>query len=223
MRPCLPVRLQQYARASFTGGQWPPQGIEVFDPWHLPLLNTVILLTSGATVTWAHHGLREGNKNHLVLGLVLTCALGALFTVVQAYEYGHAPFSFTDGIYPSVFFMATGFHGAHVLIGTVFLLVCLGRAMRDHFKPGASFRLRGGGMVLALCRRCVAVPVCLHLLVGRQLSRPAPTLGVALRRRCPACGQGKLYSSYLKVADRCSVCGLDLKRQDSGDGPRRCS
>lgn len=129
----------QFARAEFTGSQWPPVGIETFDPWHLPLLNTVILLTSGATVTWAHHGLREGNKNHLVWGLVLTCVLGALFTVVQAYEYGHAPFGFTDGIYSSTFFMATGFHGAHVLIGTIFLLVCLGRAMRDHFKPEQHF------------------------------------------------------------------------------------
>jgi cytochrome c oxidase subunit 3 len=129
----------QEARVAFTGGQWPPEGIEVFDPWHLPLLNTVILLTSGATVTWAHHALREGNRQHLKLGLLLTVALGAIFTVVQAYEYGHAAFSFTDGIYPSTFFMATGFHGTHVIIGTIFLLVCLGRAYKGHFKPEQHF------------------------------------------------------------------------------------
>lgn len=129
----------QFARVEANGGQWPPTSIETFDPWHLPLLNTVILLTSGATVTWAHHALREGNKKHLVQGLFLTCALGALFTGVQAYEYAHAPFGFADGIYPSTFFMATGFHGAHVIIGTVFLLVCLGRAMADHFTPDHHF------------------------------------------------------------------------------------
>ena len=129
----------QFGRVEANGGQWPPTGIEVFDPWHLPLLNTVILLTSGATATWAHHALREGNRKHLLLGLWCTVALGALFTAVQAYEYAHAPFGFSDGIYPSTFFMATGFHGAHVIIGTVFLIVCLARAYKDHFKPDHHF------------------------------------------------------------------------------------
>ena len=129
----------QFGRVEANGGQWPPESIETFDPWHLPLLNTVILLTSGATVTWAHHALREGNRRHLILGLWCTVALGALFTAVQAYEYSHAPFGFADGIYPSTFFMATGFHGAHVIIGTVFLAVCLWRAYRDHFKPDRHF------------------------------------------------------------------------------------
>ena len=129
----------QFGRVEANGGQWPPESIETFDPWHLPLLNTVILLTSGATVTWAHHALREGNRRHLILGLWCTVALGALFTAVQAYEYSHAPFGFADGIYPSTFFMATGFHGAHVIIGTVFLAVCLWRAYRDHFKPESHF------------------------------------------------------------------------------------
>ena len=129
----------QFGRVEANGGQWPPTGIEVFDPWHLPLLNTVILLTSGATATWAHHALREGNRKYLLLGLWCTVALGALFTAVQAYEYAHAPFGFSDGIYPSTFFMATGFHGAHVIIGTVFLIVCLARAYKDHFKPDHHF------------------------------------------------------------------------------------
>ncbi len=121
------------------GNVWPPEGIETFDPWHLPLINTLILLTSGATVTWAHHALREGNRSGLVWGLVLTIALGLTFTAVQAYEYGHAAFTFDGGIYGSTFYMATGFHGAHVIIGTIFLIVCLVRAVKGHYKPDHHF------------------------------------------------------------------------------------
>ncbi len=130
---------RQVARVAFTGGTWPPVGVEVFDPFHLPLLNTLILLTSGATVTWAHHALREGKRSGLIQGLAVTVALGVAFTAVQAYEYAHAPFAFTDGIYSSTFFMATGFHGAHVLIGSIFLIVCLLRSIAGHFKPEQHF------------------------------------------------------------------------------------
>jgi cytochrome c oxidase subunit 3 len=129
----------QVWRTEFTGSTWPPRGVETFDPFHLPLLNTLVLLTSGATVTWAHHALREGNKRHLVLGLLVTVILGALFSSIQAFEYSRAPFGFADGIYSSTFFMATGFHGAHVIIGTIFLLVCLGRAYAGHFRPDHHF------------------------------------------------------------------------------------
>ena len=122
-----------------TGGVWPPQGIEPFDPWDLPLLNTLILLLSGVTVTWAHHSLLHGDRKGLVNGLACTVALGLTFTALQAYEYGHAAFAFTDGIYPSTFFMATGFHGFHVMVGTCFLAVCLFRAMRGHFSPNHHF------------------------------------------------------------------------------------
>ncbi len=125
----------QYARVEKLGGTWPPKGIEVFNPWHLPLLNTLILLTSGTTVTWAHHALLNGDRDGLKKGLWLTVILGALFTAVQAYEYGHAAFSFSGHIYGATFFMATGFHGAHVLIGTIFLGVCLYRAYNLHFTP----------------------------------------------------------------------------------------
>jgi len=123
----------QYARVEKLGGAWPPAGIEVFNPWHLPLLNTLILLTSGTTVTWAHHALLNDDREGLKQGLWLTIILGALFTCVQAYEYSHAAFGFAGHIYGSTFFMATGFHGAHVLIGTIFLAVCLARASNGHF------------------------------------------------------------------------------------------
>ena len=131
--------LIQESRVAHTGGHWPPDGVEVFNPWHLPLLNTVILLTSGATVTWAHHALRENKRGGLIGGLVLTVVLGVAFTCIQAYEYAHAGFGFTDGIYSSTFFMATGFHGAHVIIGSIFLMVCLGRSLAGHFKPDHHF------------------------------------------------------------------------------------
>jgi cytochrome c oxidase subunit 3 len=123
------------------GGVWPPEGIHTFDPWHLPLINTLILLTSSTTVTWAHHAVREGNTKSAVQALIVTVALGAVFTCVQAYEYANAAFTFTGGIYGSTFFMATGFHGLHVLIGTIFLFVCLIRTSREHFKPEHHFGL----------------------------------------------------------------------------------
>ncbi|MBV8848293.1 MAG: cytochrome c oxidase subunit 3 [Methylobacteriaceae bacterium] len=125
----------QYSRVEFTGGHWPPKGIEVFDPWHLPLLNTLILLTSGTTVTWAHHALLHGDRKGLKQGLILTIVLGICFTCVQAYEYSHAAFAFKGSIYGATFFMATGFHGFHVLIGTLFLIVCLLRAYLGQFTP----------------------------------------------------------------------------------------
>ncbi|MDH3475126.1 MAG: cytochrome c oxidase subunit 3 [Rhodospirillales bacterium] len=124
-----------------TGLVWPPQGIEVFEAFDVPFLNTLVLLLSGATVTWAHHAVREGNRRQAVNGLAITVALGILFTSLQAFEYSHAAFGFKDGIYPSTFFMATGFHGFHVIIGTSFLAVCLYRAWKGHFKPDHHFGL----------------------------------------------------------------------------------
>ncbi|NQU69232.1 MAG: cytochrome c oxidase subunit 3 [Rhodospirillales bacterium] len=120
-------------------GTWPPPGIETFDPWDLPFLNTLILLMSGVTVTWAHHALREGNRAHMLQGLALTILLGLTFTGVQAFEYSHAAFKFTDGIYPTTFYMATGFHGFHVIVGTIFLIVCFFRAQAGHFTPEHHF------------------------------------------------------------------------------------
>ncbi|HLI21271.1 MAG TPA: cytochrome c oxidase subunit 3, partial [Stellaceae bacterium] len=121
------------------GFTWPPKGIHPFDPFEVPFLNTLVLLTSGTTVTWAHHSLLENNRKGLIQGLALTVFLGLCFTGLQAYEYTHAAFGFTQGMYPSTFFMATGFHGAHVIIGTTFLFVCLIRAIKGHFRPDHHF------------------------------------------------------------------------------------
>jgi cytochrome c oxidase subunit III len=144
------------------GAQWPPEGTEVLDPWGFPLLNTLILLCSGTTVTWAHHALihnqRGGEKkglwgmigvgenDSLKKGLWLTIILGIIFSFVQAYEYMHAPFSFSrlneeapGTIYGSTFYMATGFHGFHVFVGTIFLIVCLVRAYKGDFTPRQHF------------------------------------------------------------------------------------
>ena len=118
---------------------WPPKGVLTFDPFGLPFLNTMILLLSGCTVTWAHHALLHGDRKGLITGLSLTVGLGLLFTSFQAYEYMEAPFAFTGGVYPSVFFLATGFHGFHVIVGTLFLAVCLVRAIRNHFTPQRHF------------------------------------------------------------------------------------
>ncbi len=118
---------------------WPPPGIEVFDAFDVPFLNTMILLLSGCTVTWAHHALAEGNQRDTVRGLGFTILLGLLFTSLQAYEYVHASFGFRDGIYSSTFYMATGFHGFHVIVGTIFLAVCFFRARKGHFKPDHHF------------------------------------------------------------------------------------
>jgi len=118
---------------------FPIKGMEVLNAFDLPLLNTLILLCSGTTVTWAHHSLIHGDRDGLKKGLWLTIALGVLFTSIQAYEYSVAPFPFGQNTYGSAFYMATGFHGFHVLIGTIFLIVCLKRAYNGDFTPKQHF------------------------------------------------------------------------------------
>jgi len=115
------------------GGIWPPAGIDVLNPWEVPLLNTLILLVSGATCTWAHDAMISGDRKGVLLGLGLTVSLGAVFTGLQGIEYFDANFTISDGIYGSTFFLATGFHGFHVLVGSTFLVVCLIRANNHHF------------------------------------------------------------------------------------------
>ena len=109
------------------------------DAWGLPALNTLILLTSGATVTWAHWGLQKNRQTQLKLGLALTVVLGLVFIAMQIYEYGEATFSIRDGIYGATFYMLTGFHGFHVMLGTAMLIVILLRAMAGHFTPQRHF------------------------------------------------------------------------------------
>nr|QKD74991.1 cytochrome c oxidase subunit 3 [Suillia sp. HeleYD1] len=121
------------------GASWPPMGIIPFNPFQIPLLNTAILLASGVTVTWAHHSLMEGNHSQTTQGLFFTVILGIYFTILQAYEYVEAPFTIADAVYGSTFYMATGFHGVHVLIGTTFLLICLIRHLNFHFSKSHHF------------------------------------------------------------------------------------
>ncbi len=116
-------------------GVWPPEGIITFDAFDLPLLNTLILLLSGTTCTWAHHSLMHGDRGGLIKGLWCTVILGLIFTGLQAVEYSHAAFGLSDGIYASTFYLATGFHGLHVIIGTAFLAVNLARAHKGTLTP----------------------------------------------------------------------------------------
>jgi cytochrome c oxidase subunit 3 len=115
------------------GAVWPPKGIQVIDPWNIPFLNTVILLSSGAAVTWAHHAIVAGYRQQAIVGLTMTLLLAAIFTGFQGFEYAEAPFTISDGIYGSTFYLSTGFHGFHVLVGTLFLAVCLFRMLNFHF------------------------------------------------------------------------------------------
>nr|YP_009257430.1 cytochrome c oxidase subunit III [Haliclystus antarcticus]ANH09489.1 cytochrome c oxidase subunit III [Haliclystus antarcticus] len=115
------------------GAVWPPTGIDVLNPFAVPLLNTAILLSSGATVTWAHHAIISGQRKSALLGLLVTVLLGMIFSALQGMEYYEAPFAIADSVYGSTFFVATGFHGFHVLIGTTFLAVCLVRLINHQF------------------------------------------------------------------------------------------
>jgi cytochrome c oxidase subunit 3 len=112
------------------GSIWPPKGIKVLNPWEIPFLNTLILLLSGSTVTWAHHAIVSNCRTQAILSLILTIFLAVIFTSFQGFEYSIASFRLSDGIYGSTFYMATGFHGFHVFVGTLFLFVCLIRLIK---------------------------------------------------------------------------------------------
>nr|WNO18551.1 cytochrome c oxidase subunit III [Pectinodonta sp.] len=112
---------------------WPPTGVVALNPFGVPLLNTLVLLASGVSVTWCHHALMEGDRSLAIKGLSVTVILGVYFTFLQAMEYVETSFCISDSVYGSVFFVATGFHGAHVLIGSTFLLVCLWRLVEYQF------------------------------------------------------------------------------------------
>nr|YP_097251.1 cytochrome c oxidase subunit III [Phaeognathus hubrichti]AAU20701.1 cytochrome c oxidase subunit III [Phaeognathus hubrichti] len=121
------------------GECWPPMGITPLDPFEVPLLNTAVLLASGVTVTWAHHSIMANNRKEAIQSLFLTIILGLYFTALQAMEYYEAPFAIADGVYGSTFFVATGFHGLHVIIGSLFLLTCLIRQINFHFTSNHHF------------------------------------------------------------------------------------
>jgi cytochrome c oxidase subunit 3 len=141
----FPGEVAQVSRTELTGGHWPPaptedgRFTETFNPWGLPMVNTLLLLTSGTTITWAHHAMLHDDRRGLIGGLVLTILLGIIFTACQAFEYGHAAFQFSGHIYGSTFYMATGFHGFHVIVGTIFLIVILFRALAGHFNSKQHF------------------------------------------------------------------------------------
>nr|YP_010960658.1 cytochrome c oxidase subunit III [Pleurosicya micheli]WNH38100.1 cytochrome c oxidase subunit III [Pleurosicya micheli] len=115
------------------GGCWPPVATLPLDPYSIPLLNTMVLLSSGVAVTWAHHAIMEGQRKEATQALTITILLGAYFSYLQALEYHHAQFTMADSVYGASFFLATGFHGLHVIIGTTFLTVCLLRLIKFHF------------------------------------------------------------------------------------------
>jgi cytochrome c oxidase subunit 3 len=116
-------------------GVWPPRGIAVLDPWGIPFLNTLILLTSGASVTWAHYAILLGRPRSVQAALLITLALAATFTGFQAYEYVGAGFTISDSVYGSCFYLLTGLHGAHVIVGTLFLAVCYLRSRTSQLRP----------------------------------------------------------------------------------------
>ncbi len=121
------------------GASWPPCGIHPLNPFEVPLLNTLVLLSSGVRVTWSHHALIEGNLSSSISSLIITVVLGIYFTILQAIEYMESSFRIADRIYGSTFFIATGFHGLHVLIGTLFLIVCLYRINKLQFRADHHF------------------------------------------------------------------------------------
>lgn len=115
------------------GSVWPPEAIHPFNAWDVPFINTLILLLSGVTITWAHHAIVNGLRGEAITGIILTVLLAIVFTACQAYEYLEASFNISDGVYGSTFFLATGFHGIHVILGTIFITVNLFRVMKNHY------------------------------------------------------------------------------------------
>uniref|UniRef100_UPI0030018034 cytochrome c oxidase subunit 3 n=1 Tax=Ammophila clavus TaxID=2594619 RepID=UPI0030018034 len=115
------------------GAMWPPKGILLINPYKIPLLNTLLLVSSGFTITWSHYSLINSLKNESILSLSITINLGLIFSMIQIYEYIMCPFTMSDSVFGSIFFMMTGFHGIHVMVGTIFLIVCLIRMYKNHY------------------------------------------------------------------------------------------
>jgi len=126
------------------GGHWPPKGIDPINPFELPLLNTILLLSSGVTVTYAHHSLLQGERKGTLYGLIFTIILAIVFTAFQGVEYTVSSFTLSDGAFGSCFYFGTGFHGLHVIIGTAFLTVGLWRVLAYHFTDNHHLGLESG-------------------------------------------------------------------------------
>lgn len=126
------------------GAHWPPSGIDAVNPFELPLLNTIILLSSGVTVTYAHHSIIQGNRNGALYGLALTVVLAIIFTALQGIEYSISQFTISDGTFGSCFYFGTGFHGFHVIIGTAFIAVGLWRVLAYHSTENHHLGLESG-------------------------------------------------------------------------------
>ena len=125
------------------GGVWPPIGITPLDPFAIPLLNTILLLSSGAFITFAHHALIKGNRRYAILGTILTIIFAILFTALQYYEYVEAGFTIADSVYGSVFFCSTGLHGFHVIVGTIFIGVQFYRLLQHHITKSHHVGMEG--------------------------------------------------------------------------------
>jgi len=148
------------------GGVWPPNGLEILNPWGVPLLNTIILLSSGATVTWAHHAIVAGAKRSAVISLIITILLAAVFTALQVLEYVEAPFSISDGIYGSCFFYGNRFPRFSCIYWNRFFNCLFREITIKSFYKRASFWFRSSRLVLAFCRCCLVIFICYNLLVG---------------------------------------------------------
>nr|YP_009131452.1 cytochrome c oxidase subunit III [Galathealinum brachiosum]AIL54812.1 cytochrome c oxidase subunit III [Galathealinum brachiosum] len=144
------------------GCTWPPMGITPINPFSIPLLNTTILLSSGVTVTWAHHSLLMNKKKDGIQALILTVMLGMYFTFIQINEYMETTFTIADSAYGTTFFICTGFHGLHVLVGTLFLLVCLLRLINNHFSTFHHFGFEAAAWYWHFVD---VVWICLYLLI----------------------------------------------------------
>ena len=147
------------------GAQWPPMGIEPVNPFELPLLNTVILLSSGATITYAHHSLIKGERSGAIYGTVLSVLLALIFTLFQGIEYNVSSFTISDGVFGTCFFFGTGFHGFHVIVGTIFLAVGLWRILRIPLNRSSPFRLWRRYTILTFCWRSMIILIRINVLL----------------------------------------------------------
>ena len=147
------------------GAQWPPMGIEPVNPFELPLLNTVILLSSGATITYAHHSLIKGDRSGAIYGYNFYSNISIIFTLFQGIEYSVSSFTISDGVFGTCFFFGTGFHGFHVIIGTIFIAVGIMKNISLSFNRSSSSWLWRRNIILTFCWRSMIILICIYVLL----------------------------------------------------------